>query len=97
MASPEEVGVDTPLQVGFAPGRRVRTAVERNRTRRLLREVYRRHQHLLHEALENRTGTLTLMILFRGTPPPDYEPLTRDLVAALEQLARRLQAGAARP
>lgn len=40
-------GYDTPIQVGFAPGRRVRHAVERTRVRRLLREVYRVHQHVV--------------------------------------------------
>ena len=41
-----ETGYDTPVQVGFAPGR-FRGAIARNRVRRLLREGYRVRQHVL--------------------------------------------------
>jgi ribonuclease P protein component len=50
-------GYDTPIQVGFAPGRRVRNAVARTRVRRLLREVYRVHQHVVVDLFARRPAS----------------------------------------
>ena len=89
VAAVEEVGVDVPVQVGFAPGR-CPTAVARNRVRRLLRESYRRHQHVLAPLFEERPGAvLTVMALFRGDPEAP-EAIHRDLPRALRQAARLL-------
>ena len=90
LASPEEVGADVPLQIGFAPGR-TRTAVQRNRIRRLLRETYRLHQHVLTDPLSECTDVLTVMVLFRGRPDKAGGAIRRDLPAALQQLAERLR------
>ena len=91
LAAPEEVGADVPLQIGFAPGR-TRTAVERNRIRRLLRETYRLHQHVLTGALHGHTGVLTMMVLFRGRPEK-AGAIHQDLPEAFRQLAVRLAEG----
>lgn len=89
VATAEEVGADVPVQIGFAPGR-CPTAVARNRVRRLLRESYRRCQHLLAPLFEERPRqVLTLMAIFRGDPEaPDA--IHRDLPSALRQAAREL-------
>ncbi len=81
-----QTGHDVPVQVGFAPGR-VRTAVVRNRIRRLLREVYRVHQHTLVDSFAHRPETLTVMVLFRGRVETATTGIPRDLPRALERLA----------
>ncbi len=81
-----QTGYDVPVQVGFAPGR-VRTAVLRNRIRRLFRAVYRVHQHTLVDLFLHRPETLTVMVLFRGRPETAKACIPRDLPQALEQLA----------
>ena len=81
-----QTGYGVPVQVGFAPGR-VRTAVLRNRIRRLLREVYRVHQHTLVDLFAHRPETLTVMILFRGRPETAAACIPRDVPQALERLA----------
>jgi ribonuclease P protein component len=91
----EETGHDTPIQVGFAPGRRVESGVERNRVRRLMREVYRVHQHTLVDLFVRRPHTLLVMILFRGDPAQANECIESDLPAAMQQAANRLQDDAA--
>lgn len=89
-----EVGHDVPIKVGFAPGRRVRSGVARNRIRRLLRETYRRHQHALTDCFKDTPQTLVVMVLFRGDPTQAAERLPRDLPAAMQEAARRLRAAA---
>jgi ribonuclease P protein component len=90
LATRAEVGVDTPLQIGFAPGRRPRTHVARNRIKRIMREVYRVRQHGLVDLFSHRPDTLTMMVLFRGTEDSAAESIRRDLPEALRRLANRL-------
>jgi len=88
-----EAGADTPLQVGFAPGRAARTKVGRNRIRRLMREGWRLHQAPLLALLAQRPETtLTAFVLFRGREDAPAEALRRDLPAALARLTERLAA-----
>ncbi len=86
----EDTGHDVPIQVGFAPGRRVESGVERNRVRRLLREVYRVHQHTLVDPFVRTPHTLTVMILFRGEPTQADECIERDLPPAMERVAAQI-------
>ena len=91
LVEPEDVGYDVPLQVGFAPGRRVESGVERNRIRRLLREVYRVHQHTLVDLFVRRPDVLIVMILFRGDPAQADDGIERDLPRAMERVAGRFE------
>lgn len=88
-ASRGEVGRDVPLQIGFAPGRRARNAVERNRIKRILREVYRRHQHVLVDLFACRNDVLTVMVLYRGDPQHAERCIPRDFPSALRAVAER--------
>lgn len=83
---------DVPLQVAFVPGRQP-TAVVRNRVRRILREVYRRHHRALVDLLALPPAeALTLAVLFRGTPAPDlFARVSADLPRALGRLADALR------
>lgn len=88
-ATPEEVGHDVPVQIGFAPGRRVSSGVPRTRVRRLLREVYRVNQHLLVDLFVDRPDVLLVMALFRSTED-QASRISRDLPRAMNQLADRV-------
>ena len=83
-------GHDTPVQVGFAPGR-TRTKVERNRLRRAMRETFRQHQALLLRQLADRPSeTLTMFILYQGRDASSTDALRRDLPRALAKLTDRI-------
>jgi len=85
------LGHDVPAQVGFAPGGRVESGVERNRVRRLLRETYRRHQHPLTDGFAGRADAAVVMILFRGPPAQADTCIAEDLPVALPRLVERIR------
>lgn len=87
----EALDHDVPLQIGFAPGRRVRSAVQRNRVRRVLREVYRVHQHILVDLFVRRSDALIGMILFRGDPSTAGDCVPHDLPEAMRRVAARIR------
>jgi ribonuclease P protein component len=89
----DALGHDVPLQVGFAPGPRAESGVERNRIRRLLREVYRVHQYTLVDLFVCRPDALIVMVLFRGTPEQADDCVERDLPRALERVATSFEEG----
>ncbi|MEF8866445.1 MAG: ribonuclease P protein component [Salinibacter sp.] len=85
------LGHNVPLQVGFAPGSRAESGVERNRIRRLLREVYRVHQYTLVDPFVCGPDALIVMILFRGAPEQADACIERDLPRALQRAAASWQ------
>jgi len=87
IVSRDALGHDVPLQIGFAPGPRAESGVQRNRIRRLLREVYRVHQYTLVDPFVCRPDALIVMILFRGTPEQADACIERDLPRALQRVA----------
>ncbi|MXW15138.1 MAG: ribonuclease P [Rhodothermaceae bacterium] len=80
-------GADTPIQVGFAPGR-CRNAVQRNRIRRQMREAWRRNQNLIGFEALPAAETLTLMVLRRS--PDRNDRLSQDLLQAMHLLHQSL-------
>ncbi|WP_103030222.1 ribonuclease P protein component [Salinibacter altiplanensis] len=86
----DALGHDVPLQVGFAPGPRAESGVERNRIRRLLREVYRVHQYTLVDPFVCCPEALIVMMLFRGAPTQADDCIGRDLPRALRRAAASL-------
>ncbi len=92
IVSREELrNAEGPVQVGFAPGR-IRTAVRRNRIKRLLREVYRVHQDDLVGLFYDRDDALTMMIIYRGDVeegPPAAVRIRTDLPPLLAELRAR--------
>lgn len=87
VASPVDVGTDEPVQVGFAVGRSIRNKPDRNRIKRILREVYRVHQHALVDLFSVRQDMLTLMILYRGR----IEGASASIRRTLPELLTRLE------
>ncbi|MCH8276937.1 MAG: ribonuclease P protein component [Bacteroidetes bacterium] len=94
--SPTDMGVEVPLQVGFAVGKSTGGAVVRNRVKRILREVYRMNQRVLVDLFSERPDVLTMMIVYRGNPA-DEEALRADLAGALSRLAGRFKSDSPTP
>ncbi len=62
-----------PIKVGFsAPKRVVKLAVDRNRIKRMMREVYRLNKYLI---AENITNQYIFMFIFTNKEEPKYADL----------------------
>ncbi len=83
-----------PLQIGFATGRHLRTKPVRNRIKRLLREVFRVHQHALVDLFADRPDTLTLMVLYRGRRAGADATIACELPRLLARVERSLTSDA---
>ena len=74
-----------PLKVGFSvPKRNVKLAVNRNRIKRLMREVYRNNKHLFYEKTETK---FVFMFIYMAKEEIKYT----DLELSLKKLSNKLQ------
>lgn len=88
-----EADPSSPLQVGFATGRHLRTKPVRNRIKRVMREIVRHHQHALLDLFAERPDMLTLMVLYRGGRSDAEATITRDLPPLLAQIEHDISSG----
>ena len=66
--------------------KRFKTAVERNRVKRLVREAYRLQKHLLYERLETREEHISIMISYIGQEILPYKEVERGVTKMLRKL-----------
>lgn len=79
MANWFQTAPGSPTRVGVIASRRVGGAVVRNRARRLLREVFRRHQRAL-------AGPLDLILIARGSiVGKSFNEVERDFLTGLRR------------
>jgi ribonuclease P protein component len=73
----QDAGV-TPVRVLFAvPKRRFRKAHERNRVKRILREVYRKNAHLIREHLTSKEVKMDVSLAYVGEKAIDEQEVER--------------------
>ena len=76
-----------PVQVLVSVSKRnFKNAVDRNRIKRLVREVYRKNKNILYET-RNRQGKLLLLgIIFTGKTIPEYAEVEQKIILILHRL-----------
>jgi ribonuclease P protein component len=82
--------VDEPgafLQAGFgASSRNFKTAVDRNRIKRLTREAYRLQKKKLQEMVTERGQPLSVFFIYTGKTLPGYDEVSKSIAKALDKL-----------
>lgn len=74
----DQHSTEYPIQFGVSvPKRRYAKAVQRNRIKRLMREAYRLHKHLLYEKLEDSHQRFAIMAIYVGKEELSYEVLAK--------------------
>ena len=86
----ETTGVDSPIQVGFAPGR-CKNAVERNRLKRKMRELWRRNQHIVN--LQSLSPTLSLTLMVLASKHSRTRDLANDFIQGMHLLHQSINKG----
>lgn len=76
-----------PLQAGFgASSRHFKTAVARNRIKRLAREAYRLQKNDLQQKLKEQNRKLNLFFIYTGKELPAYTDVYKSIQTALSRL-----------
>ena len=85
--------LDRPFQVGFSVSKRnFKSAVKRNRIKRLMREAFRLQQDLLSKALTGKEIKVAILFIFADKEMPSYDQVFAKMEKALLKLEKRILA-----
>lgn len=95
LAAPQPPAPDTeqptPVRVGVtASTRHFKRATDRNRIKRLLREVYRQQKHELHDAVTQQGLHLSVFFIYLDKELPTYALLQDKMRYCLKRLRKEL-------
>ncbi|CAN5582554.1 ribonuclease P protein component [soil metagenome] len=75
-----------PAQLAIAvPKRFFKRAVDRNRIKRLIREVYRKNKSGIYTLLQSKEKQCALLIVYNGRKVPEYDEVEKKLLLTLQK------------
>jgi ribonuclease P protein component len=81
-----ELKEKVPAQVAMVVSKRnFKRAVDRNRIKRLMREVYRKEKANFYKTLTNKNVQCALMLLYTGKVVPDFAEVEKKLKLTLQR------------
>lgn len=76
-----------PAQVLFSvPKKKFKSAVQRNRIKRRMREAYRKNKHLLYEQLNLSQTKMALAFIYTSSEESEYPEIERKIFLSLQRL-----------
>jgi len=83
-----EAPMDAKFKTGVAvPKKNFKSAVKRNRIKRLLRESYRLNKHLV---FNNSEGNFAFLILYLGKEMPNYLGVEKEMQIILKKFLKKI-------
>lgn len=77
-----------PIKAGFSvPKRYFKKAVDRNRIKRQMREVYRLEKKMIYEKLAQKNLQVALMCIYKGKTLPSFETVKTALQFCLQKIS----------
>ena len=78
-------------QIGISVSKKnFKRAVDRNRIKRKIREVYRLNKQLFYEELENSNQEVVFFVIYTATAEEDYSNLNLEMAQLLKKILVRL-------
>ena len=83
---------DSPIKVLFAsPKKNQKSAVHRNKTKRILREAYRLNKQIILQDCLQRNVKIGISFIYIGNEIPTFEYISSKMIVLLEQIALQLK------
>ena len=83
--------MDFPIKIGVSASKKnFKTAVDRNRIKRLLRENYRLNKHPLHDYMTNNGKQVALFFMFIDKTLPENSLLQKKMPLIIDKLIKAL-------
>lgn len=86
---------DSSVKVSINAGKKgLRLAVKRNRIKRVLRDIYRHHKHVIGNTLDQHGLCMSLAVVYVGSHLSDYDTLERLYIKLQKRLIDSIAADA---
>jgi ribonuclease P protein component len=90
-ADTEDAENEFPAKMAFSVSKKTfKQAVNRNRYKRLMKEIYRHHKHELYDNLTKETKSVNLMLLYVGKEEFDYSKLEKCYLRLIDKFLAKL-------
>lgn len=83
---------DYPVQIVTSVSRqKFKSAVKRNRVKRLIREAYRKNKSIIYGVENSRGGTLLIAFIYVADTIMDYRQLEKKIILILQRLKSKYE------